>query len=913
MRQFRVKRKCSQKGNERRVKYRNHVRAAVIYIIFTFVLTCGFRASNSVRDEELFTTFAAHPGFRISCKKWLAIRISFSTYSDTSFCARMPTCTSFAQYGILTSFCAGHTSAKLSASVISYIATGCDIPSPDEQLPSSCREPLHCRSDEMLYEVPATIERTVTFWSRPRRVCLPIVSQQLAPVLPVRALLNPFRLNLNPLHSVLINPSVVARRNDYLYLYRLTNAKRCEMASYEQSYGIDRASEDVAFYWSDIVLCEKELHDCKVLDTSLTKRFTFVSRGHTVHVNAKGHYRGPEDARGVHVGTDLYVFFNLEVRFAQRLHAKRTRKMFLAKIKENRIHDLKFIDTGARLDVAEKNLIPFVSDGKVLIVTSFAPYRMCELQLHSGTCTATQLTDTHKEDRNYKNSLHGSSNFVDVPSGFLTLVHFSVSLELGRLYFHRFLLLSSIFPHHPIRLSEPFRFASLPGVQVNDIQFASGIKRVGNELYDVYFGQNDCESLKQRVKFNVDSFYISSPSGAHHKRPKLSVIRWEFQISDQLSYTDLTTNIWGTAGAAEYQMQFRATDSVKMPHFSHFISDNMIVSAEKGLPLANLTVRMHQKPLLHKPARGDLILYLTWGFGTIPQQWLEPLIHHTKEIWVPSEDTRTSLVSSGVPARRVIALQSAVSAELCSQFSSMQLMRRSKSVAFKILFYGSFTFTDGIDVALHGFENAFKSGENVHLTIAATHGDSKVRIQFDHQLSRLPRAISRNIRFIRPERTDTAFIRLAREHHVLYCPHRTADQNVLRLVSGAALGLVPILPDFSAHRAWIKHSAFFFKVKLTVCSLKPCARSGKSMPELQLNPVQNRAFTWYEATHRDVSVALRASFINYHTNFTDFQRKSASVHSQVCSRSWVDAQDEIRRRLAGLASHSAAYEGRRDS
>jgi hypothetical protein len=91
--------------------------------------------------------------------------------------------------------------------------------------------------------------------------------------------------------------------------------------------------------------------------------------------------------------------------------------------------------------------------------------------------------------------VRGSTALTWTPLGYLGLVHRKQQLELGRMYTHKWVLLSARFPHFPIWLSAPFRLPLTERVVAEDIQFAAGaLVQMERGTATVSYGVADCFS-----------------------------------------------------------------------------------------------------------------------------------------------------------------------------------------------------------------------------------------------------------------------------------------------------------------------------------------------------------------------------------------------------------------------------------
>jgi hypothetical protein len=111
--------------------------------------------------------------------------------------------------------------------------------------------------------------------------------------------------------------------------------------------------------------------------------------------------------------------------------------------------------------------------------------------------------------------VRGSTALTWTPLGYLGLVHRKQQLELGRMYSHKWVLLSARFPHFPIWLSAPFRLPLTERVVAEDIQFAAGaLVHVERGTATVSYGVADCFSWFAEVDLPMAEMKAAAAAAA---------------------------------------------------------------------------------------------------------------------------------------------------------------------------------------------------------------------------------------------------------------------------------------------------------------------------------------------------------------------------------------------------------------
>ena len=160
---------------------------------------------------------------------------------------------------------------------------------------------------------------------------------------------------------------------------------------------------------------------------------------------------------------------------------------------------------------------------------------------------------------------------------------------------------------------------------------------------------NDCRSVMYNFKLDLNAIQkaipISTSAGSHET---LSLIRWEAPLVDS-SFAKVTSELWPDVETDDYlstaslRMAFRNVYGPSNKIASKFVERHMIHSLESGLTeRANVTIRMFWPPSFHKPAYGDLAMYLPWEFGVIPMQWMKPLMQNVRVIYTPSSESKNA-------------------------------------------------------------------------------------------------------------------------------------------------------------------------------------------------------------------------------------------------------------------------------
>jgi glycosyltransferase involved in cell wall biosynthesis len=130
---------------------------------------------------------------------------------------------------------------------------------------------------------------------------------------------------------------------------------------------------------------------------------------------------------------------------------------------------------------------------------------------------------------------------------------------------------------------------------------------------------------------------------------------------------------------------------------------------------AAVHVRQLWPPDWTPPAEGHWVVVQPWEFGSLPREWVEPLVRQVDEAWVPSAYVRRCYLKCGVPGDRVFVVPNGVDLALLQTRQPPFPLATHKR--FKFLFVGGTIHRKGIDVLLRAYSAAFSAGDDVCLVV----------------------------------------------------------------------------------------------------------------------------------------------------------------------------------------------------
>jgi glycosyltransferase involved in cell wall biosynthesis/Flp pilus assembly protein TadD len=130
---------------------------------------------------------------------------------------------------------------------------------------------------------------------------------------------------------------------------------------------------------------------------------------------------------------------------------------------------------------------------------------------------------------------------------------------------------------------------------------------------------------------------------------------------------------------------------------------------------ADAHIRQQWPPNFTPPASGHWVVMQPWEFGSLPRDWVTPLVEQVDEVWANTRYVRDLYVDSGVPAERVHVVPLGVRVEHFRPGRPPYPLKTAKT--FRFLFVGGTIARKGIDLLLTAYARAFRRNDDVCLVI----------------------------------------------------------------------------------------------------------------------------------------------------------------------------------------------------
>ncbi len=197
-------------------------------------------------------------------------------------------------------------------------------------------------------------------------------------------------------------------------------------------------------------------------------------------------------------------------------------------------------------------------------------------------------------------------------------------------------------------------------------------------------------------------------------------IRW---VGDLYAHHSLATVsrelIRALAHRNKIQFVLAPTDSPPYP------SDSVMEMAAvpTAIDMHDIEIRHHWPPDFTPNDTGTpLVMIQPWERGGIPASWVDPIIKHVDQVWVPTNWVRECYLASGVPRDLVTVVPNGVDVSTFSpEGDRYPLSTRKKT---KLLFLGGTTLRKGADILLDAYCHAFSPQDDVCLVVKAFGSDA---------------------------------------------------------------------------------------------------------------------------------------------------------------------------------------------
>jgi glycosyltransferase involved in cell wall biosynthesis len=137
----------------------------------------------------------------------------------------------------------------------------------------------------------------------------------------------------------------------------------------------------------------------------------------------------------------------------------------------------------------------------------------------------------------------------------------------------------------------------------------------------------------------------------------------------------------------------------------------------------DIEIRHHWPPdFTPNEAGTPLVMIQPWERGGIPASWIDPIIKHVDQVWVPTRWVRECYLASGIPRDLVTVVPNGVDVSTFSpEGDRYPLSTRKKT---KLLFLGGTTLRKGADILLDAYCHAFSPQDDVCLVVKVFGSDA---------------------------------------------------------------------------------------------------------------------------------------------------------------------------------------------
>lgn len=554
-------------------------------------------------------------------------------------------------------------------------------------------------------------------WSRSKSHLLPASSTLSLPL--------SRKLNFSNKASF-FNPSVSILGKAGVIAYRLSDDSKCKGLSHAGNFVSDPLPFDGsrAKFSSRVQVClfhpvnfRTEPKQCKVVEVPLQSIRNKGSLNLSKEVSLD-----LEDPRTFVANKQLYFIANTGFT-----GEREGRTMILVQLDS----ELRFLDATllwrswntTNAPTIEKNWGPLVREGKIYMVYSICPFVACLVSLDDGKCEL-RITRSCPEGLLPSSSIHfkGSSPWIEMPDGYLGVVHSSFEGAYGRVYAHRFVSLSLGPMLQFSRVSDAFSLPAPTTKHSSTFQYVSGLE-VSDGYVFLLYGIADCQSAV--LELPLTSVFAKWLHSSVQEKP---TIWWHASCNNhgspfcagQFQLPRLKDALKHKAAVQLYVPNIESMEETVKHVPAHFSSANEIQSYGPSDVIV-LHGQVNNLPV----AKKNVVVALGWPFHAIPQYMIQ-MAHDAKEVWVESMDEADILMEKGVLEDKVKRIPlSILGLTKCSKKGNAvalsNLHKRypilSKSWNLQLIYVGSTDTVDGLAPMLSSYCSTFTGKERILLVL----------------------------------------------------------------------------------------------------------------------------------------------------------------------------------------------------
>lgn len=167
-------------------------------------------------------------------------------------------------------------------------------------------------------------------------------------------------------------------------------------------------------------------------------------------------------------------------------------------------------------------------------------------------------------------------------------------------------------------------------------------------------------------------------------------------------------------------------DRLKISHVSY--EQNQFEPKNRFIPLValgtdntdktDIYIRHRWPPVFTRKGNAKNILFQPWEYGSIPENWIDPINNNIDEIWAYTNFVKDTYIRAGINKELVHVIPLGINpTQFNLQHSPAKWIQSETEGTFRFLFIGGINTRKGTDILINAFLNEFKKEENVSLVI----------------------------------------------------------------------------------------------------------------------------------------------------------------------------------------------------
>ncbi|GIW23074.1 MAG: hypothetical protein KatS3mg068_2081 [Candidatus Sericytochromatia bacterium] len=307
------------------------------------------------------------------------------------------------------------------------------------------------------------------------------------------------------------------------------------------------------------------------------------------------------------------------------------------------------------------------------------------------------------------------------------------------------------------------------------------------------------------------------------------------------------------------------------------IYDNLKNFINKPLESTDITITHYSKYSFMLPEK-HWIVYINWDYGSLPNEWIEPLSDYVDQIWVSSNYMKDCFKDSRIDEEKIKVVNTGVDTLLFNPNITTNIKIPSDKKV-KLLYKGNTDWNSGLDILLKAYFNEFTYDDDICLVLCID------KINIDRKIDQIIRSFSSNSDDPEIYILDSNIIPIEENVYkscdFFVSTYRT-ESYCLEILESMASGIPVITNSIGACRDYCNEdNSIIVKSDIIFESKK------------EIKGIKTVSFPfWIEPQINDLRVKLRKA---YNLNSNEYQKLSKNASKEILSKyTWIKINSTIK-------------------